>query len=94
MLKNTQCQHSPPYSLAPGSIFAVQSYSRNAITASSISPGPGIAVDAWFPKRAEFYTFIVGIFPFPWRKISRDGDVFRGWLAHAAAFGSEPIYVG
>ncbi|KAF5369644.1 hypothetical protein D9615_010222 [Tricholomella constricta] len=49
------------FAIAPDSIFAVDTYARSAIAASSIASGLGIASDAWFLLRynwADLHTFI------------------------------------
>ena len=50
------------FSIAPGSLFTVDTYARSAIAASSIASGLGIVCDAWFLLRynwADLHTFIV-----------------------------------
>ena len=50
------------FSIAPGSLFTIDTYARSAIAASSIASGLGIVCDAWFLLRynwADLQTFIV-----------------------------------
>ena len=54
------------FSIAPGSLFTVDTYARSAIAASSIASGLGIVCDAWFLLRynwADLHTFIVSYLP-------------------------------
>ncbi|KAG6808686.1 hypothetical protein H0H92_003248 [Tricholoma furcatifolium] len=49
------------FAIAPGSFFNVDSFARDAIAASSIASGLGIACDSWFLLRytwADLHTFI------------------------------------
>jgi hypothetical protein len=49
-------------SSGPGSLFNVDKYAQNAIAASSVASGLGIACDAWFLLRynwADLHTFRV-----------------------------------
>ena len=62
------------FSIAPGSLFTVDTYARSAIAASSITSGLGIACDAWFLFRynwADLHTFIVSHLVFFVRLISK-----------------------
>jgi len=50
------------FSIAPGSLFTINTYATSAIAASSIASGLGIVCDAWFLLRynwADLQTFIV-----------------------------------
>ena len=52
------------FSIAPSSLFTINTYATSAIAASSIASGLGIVCDAWFLLRynwADLQTFIVSI---------------------------------